>query len=204
MNARKEHRIGVVAPDSLMKFYAFWDIGGTGLRADAKSIWIGQIIGKELRFIDYYESVGQELSHSINWMREKGYKESKCLQFLPHDGSTNDKVFDVSYESALRKAGYDVTVISNQGRGAAMQRIEAARRVWPQITMNERTCGGGIDALAWYHEKRDDKREIGLGPNHDWSSHAADAFGLACIVYEKRSNEVRRVNRRTERVTWMG
>ena len=27
--------------------------------------------------------------------------------------------------------------------------------------------------------------ELGLGPEHDWSSHAADAFGLMCIGYDE-------------------
>ena len=28
----------------------------------------------------------------------------------------------------------------------------------------------GLDALGWYHEKKDENRNIGLGPAHDWSS----------------------------------
>jgi hypothetical protein len=44
---------------------------------------------------------------------------------------------------------------SNTGAGAAMMRVEAARR------------------------------GIGLGPEHDWSSHAADAFGYMAIAYEE-------------------
>ena len=28
---------------------------------------------------------------------------------------------------------------------------------------------------------------VGLGPQHDWSSHSADAFGLMCIAYEEPS-----------------
>ena len=36
-----------------------------------------------------------------------------------------------------------------------------------------------------YHEKKDEVRNIGLGPEHDWASHGADAFGLMCIVYEE-------------------
>src|SRR4029078_1368736 len=30
-------------------------------------------------------------------------------------------------------------------------------------------------------------RDVGLGPEHDWSSHAADAFGLMAIAYEEPS-----------------
>lgn len=117
-------------------------------------------------------------------MRSRNYTPERVQFWLPHDGSSNDKVFDVSYESALRSAGFAVTVIPNQGRGAAKQRIEAARRLFPSIYFNQATTQPGIDALGWYHEKRDGDRNIGLGPEHDWSSHGADAFGLVCVAYE--------------------
>ena len=35
--------------------------------------------------------------------------------------------------------------------------------------------------------KKDEARNVGLGPEHDWSSHGADAFGLMCVAYEKHS-----------------
>jgi phage terminase large subunit len=38
--------------------------------------------------------------------------------------------------------------------------------------------------LGAYHEKIDETRDVGLGPEHDWSSHAADAFGLMAVAYE--------------------
>ena len=95
--------------------------------------------------------------------------------------------YDVSYESALRDAGFEVEVVPNQGKGAAAKRIEEARRLLPSIWFNEETTQPGIDALGWYHEKRDEDRQIGLGPNHDWSSHGADAFGLMCVAYEPPS-----------------
>jgi phage terminase large subunit len=37
------------------------------------------------------------------------------------------------------------------------------------------------------YPKRDETRNIDLGPEHDWSSHAADAFGLMAISYEEPS-----------------
>ncbi|HMJ92846.1 MAG TPA: hypothetical protein VK472_01970, partial [Allosphingosinicella sp.] len=52
---------------------------------------------------------------------------------------------------------------------------------------DEATTEGGREALGWYHEKKDGVRGLGLGPNHDWSSHAADAFGLMCVAYEEPS-----------------
>lgn len=182
--ARVEGRIGRVAKDPLMQIRAIWDIGGTGLRADACAIWIAQFIGREIRVLDYYEAQGQPLSTHAEWLREKGYGKALCI--LPHDGATNDRVHDVSYESALQQAGFDTVVVANQGKGAAKLRIEAARRIFPSVWFNEDTTEAGRDALGWYHEKRsEDDREIGLGPEHDWSSHGSDAFGLMAVVYEK-------------------
>lgn len=179
--ARQENRIGNVAADPLMTLRAVWDIGGTGAKADACAIWIVQYVGRELRFLDYYEAQGQPLATHVAWLRANGYGAALCV--LPHDGATNDRVHDVSYESALRAAGFEVQVIANQGAGAAMKRVEAARRLFPAMWFDSK-CQAGLDAIGWYHEKRDAERNIGLGPNHDWSSHGADAFGLVAVAYE--------------------
>jgi phage terminase large subunit len=183
--AKAEGRIDQVAADPLMAIRLFWDIGGTGANADACSIWAVQFIGRKIIVLDYYEAQGQPLAAHVNWLRSKGYGPDRAQIWLPHDGSTNDKVFNVSYESALQEAGYTVTVVPNQGRGAASFRIEAARRLFPSIWFHEPTTASGRKALGWYHEKKDEKRGIGLGPKHDWSSHGADAFGLMCVAYEE-------------------
>ena len=182
--AKSDNRIGKVSADPLMTIRLFFDIGGTGAKADAVAIWVCQFIGREIRVLDYYEAVGQPLATHINWMRSRGYTPDKASVWLPHDGESNDKVYDVSYASAIRSAGYTVEVVPNQGKGAAMARIQAVRRLFPACWFNESTTSAGIAALGWYHEKKDEARNIGLGPEHDWSSHGADAFGLMCVAYE--------------------
>lgn len=182
--ARDEGRIGRVAKDPLMTFWAFWDIGGTGAKADHTVIWVAQFIGREIRVLDHYEAQGEPLATHVNWLRDKGYERALCV--LPHDGAAHEKVYNVTYDSALQEADFETAVIPNQGRAAAKMRIEAARRLFPRIWFNEATTEAGRDALGWYHEKRsDDDRNIGLGPDHDWSSHSADAFGLMAIKYEE-------------------
>lgn len=185
--ARADGRIGFVAADPLLEKRAYWDIGGTGLKSDARAIWIVQFVGKEIRVLDYRETAGQPLSADITWMRESGYNKIHCV--LPHDGAINDRVHDVSYESAIRDAGFPVTVIPNQGRGAATMRIEAVRRILPACWFNEKTTVDGLDAIGWYHEKKDEDRNMGLGPEHDWASHGADAFGLMAVAYEQHSTK---------------
>lgn len=183
--AKVDGRIGFVPLDPLMRVQAFFDIGGTGQRADAVSIWVAQFIGQKINVVDYYEAQGQPLASHVAWLRdERRYKNP--LIWLPHDGAQGDKVHATSYESALRDAGFDVLVVPNQGAGAARARIETARKIFNRVFFNEKTTEAGRDALGWYHEKRsEDDRNIGLGPSHDWSSHGADAFGLMCIAYDE-------------------
>ena len=177
--AREEGRIGELAADPIMPYRAFWDIGVR----DATSIWIAQCTGQSIKVLDYYEAVGQPLETHLNWLRSKGYGAAQCI--LPHDGAKADAFTAVRFEDHIRAAGFEVRTVENQGKGAAMKRVEAARRLFPRIWFNKDKCAGGLDALGWYHEKRDDTRNIGLGPEHDWASHAADAFGLLCVDYEE-------------------
>jgi len=199
---RAEGRLGRVSADPLMTVRAYWDIGGTGAKADACAIWLAQFVGKEIRVLDYYEAQGQPLATHVEWLRSRRYGQALCV--LPHDGATHDRVHSVSYEGALRQAGFEVRVIPNQGRGAAAMRIEAARRLFPSIWVNEATTRPGLEALGAYHARRDDRREIDLGPDHDWSSHAADAFGLMCVAYEEPRSKVKRPEAPVRALSWMG
>jgi phage terminase large subunit len=180
--AREKGRIGEVSADPLLPLLAFIDIGGAGANSDAFVIWIVQFVDHEIRVLDYYEAVGQVLGTHVAWMRKNGYEDAKV--YLPHDGVATNNITGKRYEDHMRDAGFHVTVIPNQGKGAAAMRIEAVRRLGPKMRFNEKTTKPGRDALGAYHEKRDEDRNIGLGPEHDWSSHGADGFGLMAVAYE--------------------
>jgi phage terminase large subunit len=201
--AKEKGRISPVEFDPLMRIRVYCDLGGTGAKADAFAMWPAQFIGQQIRTRDYYEAQGQPLATHIQWLHSKGYKPERADIYLPHDGETNDRVIDVSFESAFRAAGYEVVVIPNQGKGAAKMRVEAGRRVFNLIWFDEESTEDGRDALGWYHEKKsDDDREALLGPEHDWSSHGSDAFGLMCVAYEAPVERKEYVARRAG--SWMG
>ena len=178
--ASKEGRISSVAKDPTLRVRTFWDLG----RNDATAIWVAQFVGREIRFLDYIEGRGQEMGYYIQQLRSRGLEDALCV--LPHDGA-NATVTSVygSAESILIQAGFSVEVVPNQGKGAALARVEAARRLFPSMWFNADECRPGLKALAAYHERIDDKRNVGLGPMHDWASDPADAFGLAAIAYEE-------------------
>lgn len=200
--AQKEGRIGFVIPDPMLTYRAFWDLGGTGQRADACAIWIEQWVGQKINVLDYYEAVGQPMAAHVAWLRKNGYGDAIC--YLPHDGRKHDTVYKVTPESALREADFEVKVIPNQGAGAANMRIEATRRIFPRMFFNEEKTASGIAALRAYHEKYDDNRLVGLGPNHNWASHGSDAKGLAAVAYEEPRIPKKAASKGRPSGSWMG
>ena len=70
---------------------------------------------------------------------------------------------------------------------SAKRRSPAQQREPGFTCRDEATTEAGRDAFGYYHGKKDEQRDVGLGPSHDWSSHAADAFGLMAIAYEEPS-----------------
>jgi len=190
--AKTDGRITRVARDPMLPIRAVFDLGGSGATADAMAIWIVQWVGQEIRILDYCEGVGQVLGYYTDWLRKNNYADAICI--LPHDGINENNITGKQYKDHLSDAGFNVPMpIPNQGRGAAMMRIEATRRLFPQIWFNEATTEAGLEALGFYHERKDEHRQVGLGPDHDWSSHAADAFGLMCIAYEKPTKQQKKL-----------
>jgi phage terminase large subunit len=182
--ARQQGRIGHVAIDPILPVKAFFDIGGAGSKSDAMAIWVAQFVGREIRLLDYIEGVGQPLAYYAGELRRRGWSEA--IVHLPHDGVATNNVSGKRYVDHWREAGFEcATPIKNTGAGAAMMRVEAARRIFPKCWFDEKKTEAGRDALGYFHERRDEDRNVGLGPEHDWSSHAADAFGYMAVFYEE-------------------
>lgn len=180
--AREQQRFTSLALDPNFQVKAYWDLG----HSDATAVWVVQTPQERIHVIDYCEGSGQPPSYYMNWLRANGYEGCMCV--LPHDGAAvhPDNPIAMSYEHQLRQAGFHPKVIRNQGKGAAMQRKDAALRVFPRIWFDEDKTRHGVKALGHYHEKRsEDERNVGMGPEHDWSSHGADAFGLMAIDYQE-------------------
>jgi phage terminase large subunit len=182
--ARKDGRIGNVPFDPVLPVKAFFDIGGAGHSSDAMAIWVCQFVGREIRLLDYIEGVGQPLGFYATELRRRGWKDA--VIHLPHDGVATNNISGKRYIDHWTEAGFECAPpIKNSGAGAAMMRIEAARRIFPRCWFDERKTEGGRDALGYYHERKDENRNVGLGPEHDWSSNCADSFGYLAISYEE-------------------
>ncbi len=197
--AKSEGRITEISRDSLAEVRAYFDLGGSGAVADATAIWIVQFVGMKILILDYIEGVGQVLGYYAGQLRARGWQDALCV--LPHDASQvhADNPTGVNYAAQMKAAGFRTRTVPNAGKGAAMLRIEAGRRWFDRMYFNTTKGADGVDAteagreaLGAYHEKRStDDRDVGLGPNHDWSSHGADAFGLMALDYREPSDHIR-------------
>jgi hypothetical protein len=66
----------------------------------------------------------------------------------------------------------------------AAARVSAANAIldrgWGKATQPVGNDDGPLELIH-----RIETRNVGLGPEHDWSSHAADALGLMAICYQE-------------------
>ena len=196
--AKRQDRIGKVAADPLLPVRMYHDLAFSNSdKADAYTMWACQFVNQEIRLLGYYETIGQSLDYHVRWLQQWMERQGRrsVMHFLPHDGTRPDglgkQYADHWAEAATKDYDWIVRTIPNQGKGAAMMRIEAARRHFSRMWFDEEGTSAGREALAHYHEKRDEDRGVGLGPNHDWSSHGADAFGLMAVDFENNGMPVR-------------
>ena len=186
--AAAQNRISRVGADPLYPIKSYWDLGGAGAKADAMAIWIVQTIGREIRILDYLEGSGQVLGHYVYELKKRGWETAIC--HLPHDGANTNWNTGKRWADHLTDAGFECVVHPNGGAGIESIEIEAIRRILPRCWFNASTTEPGREALSYYHERKDEARSIGLGPEHDWSSHASRAFGLMAIDYEEPKTKI--------------
>ena len=130
------------------------------------------------------------LGYYLEELRSRGWERAFCV--VPHDAAQThaDNPTGIDFEAQLRAAKFETKRVHSPP-GIVMQRISTTRRLFSRMFFNKDKTEALRAALGWYHEKRDEKRGMGLGPEHDWSSHGADAFGLMAISYEEPRKVIR-------------
>ena len=153
-----------------------WDLG----ISDSTAIWFWRLSGTGVDVIDFYESHGKPISHYVEVLEQRGYRYAQ--HWLPHDARARTLVTGTSVlEELVRVLGNTVQI------GPALSAedgIQAGRwLLQQQSTRFHARCADGLEALRSFHYAYDeDKKAFGKRPQHDWSSHAADAWRYGAIV----------------------
>lgn len=179
--AEADGRIAKVALDRSADVFASWDLG----IADSTAIWVGQLVGREWHWLDYYEASGQALDHFVDWVKARGYTIHEHL--LPHDAEARELQTGKSRRQFLEERGLNVRIVP---RHEVMDGIDAARVRFNRMWFDADRCARGLDCLRMYRADYDDKNQV-LRPRplHDWASHGADAFRYGVMGADDRPQQ---------------
>lgn len=164
-----------VEPD--LPVHTAWDLG----IGDSTAIWMFQVMGNEVRLVDFYENHGQPLAHYVSELNTRGYRWGD--DFLPHDAKVRSLETGRTRIETLKALGRKPRLVPDHG---LMDGINAGRLLAAKAWFERDRCGDGIEALRQYRAEYDERLKTFKNlPRHDWSSHAADAFRYVAIAYRE-------------------
>ena len=159
--------------EELSRTFTAWDLG----MGDSTSIWVAQLVGSEIRLIDYYENHGVGLDAYVKWLRDNNYE--KAQHILPHDVRVRELGTGKSRLEMLEQSGLEIKIAPMMSIDDG---IQAVRRMLPRCWFNVPSVQIGLNCLRNYRRHYDEKRKIFFErPLHDWSSHGADSFRMLAI-----------------------
>lgn len=175
---RREGRIGNVPIDDHHLVYTAWDVGCGG---DSTAITFFQVVGLDIRIVDYYEATGYSLSHYVNILKEKRYNYGLC--FIPHDARKIEFSSGMTAMEVLEQNGFKTDPVTMM---TIEEGIEKARSIFPRVWLDENKCGQLLKCLLEYHSEYDEtKRYYKRKPEKNWSSHGADSFRYMAISSDR-------------------
>lgn len=162
-----------------------WDLG----MDDAMAIWLYQIVGREVRFVNYYENVDEGFEHYYDVLTEMAHKMNFILgvQYIPHDGRVRELSTGVSRLQTLRNMFGQEKVKLNMSEGspipAVQDGIEGVKRIIKTAYFHQDNCERGLELLKMYRRKWNEKLNTYYkDPLHDEFSHCADALRTGATV----------------------
>ncbi len=179
-DAERDKRITGVPYDPVSQVWTAWDLG---IR-DATAIWFAQIIGREVRIIDYYEASGVDLGHYVREIKNKPY--SYAGHIVPHDAQAKELGTGKTRVDVLESLGLKNITVCRQQR--VEDGINAVRVFLPKCWFDAIKCQRGIEALKLYRSEYNDKlKALSPHPVHDWASHAADSFRYLALTLDSQA-----------------
>lgn len=167
--ARVDGRVTRVPYDPACEVFTGWDLGW----GDATAIWWLQYVGRELRWIDYYENNSEQLDHYVTVIKSKPYNYMGNGHYLPHDGAHGNIRGD-SVSNQLDSMGIKNIVLEREQD--INPGLELVRQAISFSVFDAEKCKDGIHALENYGYEWDEEHQVfKKRPLHNWASNGADA-----------------------------
>lgn len=175
MEAEAEGRITRAPYDPSKPVHTVWDLGWS----DNVAIWCVQMIGMEIRCINYLQDSQQTITHYLTELQKLGYLYD--TDWMPHDAQNKTlAAAGRSIEQIMVAAGRKVRIVP---RTPVADSINAARTMFPTVWFDRDKCSDGLQCLRHYQYTVDpDTRLFSKEPLHNWASHGADAFRMLGLM----------------------
>ncbi|MGL5937059.1 MAG: hypothetical protein ACRCZI_15720 [Cetobacterium sp.] len=183
--AQQEGRILDFAVDRKIPVDTAFDLG----RTDDTAIFFRQ----KLDVFDHHSSNGKDVQFYVDLLLSKRehYGITYGTHYLPHDA--RPRTLAAGGKSILQQF-HDAAVLHPElGRFVILPRLDvqegimAARKTFPLCRFHKTRCDKGLKSLRQYHRKWDDEKKVFMTePEHDWSSHDADAFRYLSLSWKMR------------------
>lgn len=177
---QKKNHIREIAHEESTHKWTAWDLG----MGDSTSIWVVEVIGGEVRIMDFYENHGESLDHYVGWIKDNGYHN--YTHILPHDVRVRELGTGKSRLELLESAGMNIEVCKMISTDDG---IQAVRRLLSNCYFNKEKTTYGLNCLKNYRRQYNEKLDVyNDKPLHDWCSHAADAFRYLAVALDLTTN----------------
>jgi hypothetical protein len=167
--ARTEGRITPMPIDGSSLVSTAWDLGAP----QNTKVWYFQVVGREVRFIDYDGDFSGTLTERVAMMIAKGYNFG--AHFFPHDVQQTERT-GTTMLTEIQKSGLPGKPIVVPRTHSAWVGINHMLELFPALAFRSPQCDAGLDGLSAYRTKRQGEGALTTDePVHDWASHVADA-----------------------------
>ena len=100
---REQGRLTEIKPDPRYPIYTSWDLGFS----DFMCIWVWQIVGPQIRVLQYYENTKKSLGHYVRKLQEWDTMGMRiATHYLPHDAAAHSRA-GRTFEEEMHDAGID-------------------------------------------------------------------------------------------------
>lgn len=198
-DAKAEERITSVPRKAGVDIFTAWDLG----RADSTAIWVAQIVGLQVRIIDYIEDSFKDLDYYADWIKDNDYNGSHGL---PHDAGHSRLGMKGSIQDQLRTMGL------TKSRVMPAMKVDAGRRLAKTLIkesyIDEHKCRDGLQALRHEKSVKDEKtgkyKEIHEQDGAAAFRYLAQFLTIKQEVKTKPPKKRKAIQRRGSSTSWMG
>ena len=178
--AERQGRIRTLTLEPDLPIHTVWDLGkGSNL-----AVWAWQVIGNEIRVLAAVQGAHDEvIPDMVERLDSMGLKSRWGRDYVPHDAKVKELGTGRTRIETLARLGRNPVLVPDH---KVDDGIAAARTTLPICWFDETGCADGLEALRQYRAAWDEERKVFKNiPEHDWSSHFADAFRYLAMAWRE-------------------